>query len=206
LLYATVMLGSGHTSVQTDPARAWRQKKGGMQVYSGGASTCLLWGNAWSTCGHGSACGYSQGALRDSTWKHMRPPAWRGVHAARGGSCIRCDHTVRRTGARSLWEDRGFMHRLLLICSWAHFPAIPWHWAPYVSCISYVCFIWMFHMLQWLYLYVASVCFKCFICFRRMLQSVLSGYCICLSGYTYRLQVSIQNVHLFQRHVANMFF
>jgi hypothetical protein len=28
----------------------------------------------------------------------------------------------------------------------------------------------MLHMLQWLYTYVISVCFKCFICFRRMLQ------------------------------------
>jgi hypothetical protein len=32
----------------------------------------------------------------------------------------------------------------------------------------------MLHMLQWLYAYVASACYKCFICFRRMLQEMLS--------------------------------
>jgi hypothetical protein len=26
------------------------------------------------------------------------------------------------------------------------------------------------HMLQWLYIYVASVCFRCFSCFRSILQ------------------------------------
>jgi hypothetical protein len=31
-------------------------------------------------------------------------------------------------------------------------------------------FIWMLHMSQWLYTYVANVCSKCFTCFRRMLQ------------------------------------
>jgi len=35
------------------------------------------------------------------------------------------------------------------------------------------CFIMMLHMLQWLYIYVATVCFKCFTCFRCMLQQVL---------------------------------
>jgi hypothetical protein len=28
----------------------------------------------------------------------------------------------------------------------------------------------MLHMLQWLYMYVSSICFDCFIYFRRMLQ------------------------------------
>jgi hypothetical protein len=42
-----------------------------------------------------------------------------------------------------------------------------------VSCVSDVCFkcfIWILHMLQWLYTHVLSICFKCFICFRLMLQ------------------------------------
>ena len=50
------------------------------------------------------------------------------------------------------------------------------------------------HMLQWLYTYFASVCFKCFSYFKRMLQSVLSGYCICCSGNTCMLQVYVPNV------------
>jgi hypothetical protein len=46
----------------------------------------------------------------------------------------------------------------------------------YVSNVSVVsnvcckCFIWMLHMLQWLYTYVASVCLKCYCCFKRILQ------------------------------------
>jgi hypothetical protein len=48
------------------------------------------------------------------------------------------------------------------------------------------CFRWMLHMLQWLYTYVASVCFQCFICvFRRILQVYLSRCCIC---FTHMLQ------------------
>ena len=35
------------------------------------------------------------------------------------------------------------------------------------------CFIWMLHMLQCPYTYVASVCCKCFINFGRMLQQML---------------------------------
>jgi hypothetical protein len=31
------------------------------------------------------------------------------------------------------------------------------------------CFIWMLHILQWLYTYVSNVCFKCFSCFRSYL-------------------------------------
>jgi hypothetical protein len=46
----------------------------------------------------------------------------------------------------------------------------------YVSSVSYIsnvcfkCFIWMLHMLLWLYTYVLSICFECFKCFRLMLQ------------------------------------
>ena len=45
-----------------------------------------------------------------------------------------------------------------------------------ISAVSNVCykgFIWMLHMLQWLYTYVATICFKCFTYFRRMLHQVL---------------------------------
>jgi hypothetical protein len=31
-------------------------------------------------------------------------------------------------------------------------------------CFKY--FIWVFPMLQWLYMHVANICFKCFSCFR----------------------------------------
>jgi hypothetical protein len=58
-----------------------------------------------------------------------------------------------------------------------------------VSAVSNVCckcFIWMLHMLQWLYTYVASV-------FPNV-SAVLSGHCICCSGYTCMLQVYVSNV------------
>jgi len=50
----------------------------------------------------------------------------------------------------------------------------------------------LLHMLQWLYKYVAG--FKCFNCFQMYVASVLSGYCICCSGYTCMLQVYGLNV------------
>jgi hypothetical protein len=75
------------------------------------------------------------------------------------------------------------------------------------------------HMLQWLYACVASVCFSCF---KYMLQvfhldvtyvamaihyvavaSVLSGCCICCSGYTCMLQMCFPNVSLFYLDVAH---
>jgi hypothetical protein len=49
-------------------------------------------------------------------------------------------------------------------------------------------FIWMLHMLKWLYTYVISVCSKCFTFFRRMLQVFLSACCICCGGYMHMLQ------------------
>jgi hypothetical protein len=45
-----------------------------------------------------------------------------------------------------------------------------------VFCISVTKYIGMLHMLQWLYMYVSSVCSKCFI-IRRMLQVFSSGCC-----------------------------
>jgi hypothetical protein len=53
-------------------------------------------------------------------------------------------------------------------------------------------------MLQWLYMYVVSVCSKCFICFRQMLQVfyldiayvVVASVCSkCFSCFRYMLQV-----------------
>jgi hypothetical protein len=91
------------------------------------------------------------------------------------------------------------------------------------------CFIWMLHMLQWLYAYVGSACSNCFICFKCMLQEVLP-YCKCFmssagsprrrwwpscvrykccksrsgcrlfyNGYTRMLQVSIQKCFIYFR-------
>ena len=42
----------------------------------------------------------------------------------------------------------------------------------YVSSVLGVfkCFIWMLHMLLWLYTHVSGLCFKCFSCFKLMLQ------------------------------------
>jgi hypothetical protein len=62
-----------------------------------------------------------------------------------------------------------------------------------VSSISDVrckCFICMLHMLQWLYIYVVSICFKCFIyfqmyvatgvsCFKRILLDETAGVTRC---------------------------
>jgi hypothetical protein len=73
-------------------------------------------------------------------------------------------------------------------------------------------------MLQWLYMYVASVCFKCFSCFKcckcfmfQMFQlfqmyatSVLSGCCIYYSGYTHMLQEHVLNVSSVSTYVASV--
>jgi hypothetical protein len=46
----------------------------------------------------------------------------------------------------------------------------------YVSNVCYQCFIWILHMLHWLYTYVASVYFKYFTCFKRMLHMLQCSY------------------------------
>jgi hypothetical protein len=62
-------------------------------------------------------------------------------------------------------------------------------------------YIWMSHMLQWLYTYVSSIYSKCFIYFRRILQVLLSRCCICCSGYTY-----IYSKRMFETfHLLRMF-
>jgi hypothetical protein len=59
-------------------------------------------------------------------------------------------------------------------------------------------------MLQWIYMYVASVCFKCFIYFfRRTLQACLFGCCIC---FTHRLQVFIYILHMFCSSFSSVFW
>jgi hypothetical protein len=58
----------------------------------------------------------------------------------------------------------------------------------YVSSI----FIWMLHMLFWLYTHVSSVCFKCFIFFKLMLQMFHLDV-------THMFQAHVQVFHLFRR-------
>jgi hypothetical protein len=64
-----------------------------------------------------------------------------------------------------------------------------------VSGVSYACckcFMWILHMLQWLFTCVASVYSKCFICFfRHTLQMCLFGCCI---YFTNILQMFYLNV------------
>ena len=47
------------------------------------------------------------------------------------------------------------------------------------------------HMLQRLYTYIASVCFKCLSYFQMYVASGLSVCCICCTGYTRMLQVYV---------------
>jgi hypothetical protein len=61
-------------------------------------------------------------------------------------------------------------------------------------------------MLQWLYTYASSVCFKCFSCFRRMLQVFLSGCCICGSDYTHISQAYLLIVSSVSDVCCNKFF
>jgi hypothetical protein len=49
-------------------------------------------------------------------------------------------------------------------------------------------------MLQWLYTYVASVCFKCFSCFRRMLQVFYLDVAYVAVAIHILLQVHVPNV------------
>jgi hypothetical protein len=139
-----------------------------MQVQSAGASTYLLRGSAWSMCGHsfsvecirrgtahGSTCGHSQGALRGSAWKHMRPPAWRGVHAVRGGCA--CAVTTQREGLVLGVCER--TEDLCIVCgSFAVEPIFP----P-----SHVIELHMFHVFH---MYISSGCSICCNGYIRMLQ------------------------------------
>jgi hypothetical protein len=66
----------------------------------------------------------------------------------------------------------------------------------YVSVVSNVCckcFIWMLHMLQWLYTYVANVFPNVSVVLSRCCM-FLSRCCTCCNGYTRMVQVYILNV------------
>jgi hypothetical protein len=94
----------------------------------------------------------------------------------------------------------------------------PWIYVAYVSMSIHLCckcvfqmfqlfsnvccnwFIWMLHMLDWLYTYTASVCFQMFRLFQTYVASVLSGCCICCNRHTCMLQVYVSNISV----VSNM--
>jgi hypothetical protein len=61
-------------------------------------------------------------------------------------------------------------------------------------------FISMLHMLQWLYTYVASACFKCFIYSRRMLQQSLHVASVFISRHGKGTHAEC--VHLYVAYVA----
>jgi hypothetical protein len=59
------------------------------------------------------------------------------------------------------------------------------------------------HMLQCLYTYVASVCFKCFRCFQTYVASGLSG---CCTSYTHTLQVYVFKCFSCFKRMLQMFY
>jgi hypothetical protein len=67
------------------------------------------------------------------------------------------------------------------------------------------CFIWILHMFQWLYIYVASVYSKYFICFRRMLQVFISDITYVAVAIRICCKRILQIFHLFQMYVAEVF-
>lgn len=78
-----------------------------------------------------------------------------------------CNASVLETCWKSLFK---MFHLFLDVCCK--------HFVLYVACLSHKCFyvascmyfIWILHMLKWLYMYVANVCFRCISCFRHILQ------------------------------------
>jgi hypothetical protein len=59
-------------------------------------------------------------------------------------------------------------------------------------------------MLQWLYTYVSSVCFKCFICFKRMLQVFYLDVAYVAVAIHVCCKCMFQMFHLFQTYVASV--
>jgi hypothetical protein len=59
-------------------------------------------------------------------------------------------------------------------------------------------------MLQWLYMYVASICFKCFIYFRRMLQVFYLDVAYVAVAIHICCKRMLQMFHLFQTYVAEV--
>jgi hypothetical protein len=79
-----------------------------------------------------------------------------------------------------------------------------------VSDVCFKCFIWMLHILLWLYTYVCSVCFKYF---RLMLQVFYLNVAEVDLDVAYVAKViheyfkcMFQIFHLFQIHVASVSF
>jgi hypothetical protein len=208
------MLGSGRSSVLPNrPCACMTTKKGGRgacrcsktepapalsakQCMGARAATYSVWG----------ACGAGQ-----RMWSIAGCIAWgqcMEAHAATGlvwcacvawGPCMRYDHTEKRTGVGSLWEERGLMRRLLLVYTWAYFFPPPYDikfrmfhaFQMYIACVSSrscMCFIWIFYMLQWLYTYVTCVfqifhlfhtyVVKCFIWMLHMFRWLSQTKCI----------------------------
>jgi hypothetical protein len=60
------------------------------------------------------------------------------------------------------------------------------------------CFMWMLHMLQWLYTYVASVLFS-------NVSDALNVCCTCIYlGVTYVWKCFIQMLHMFHTYIASV--
>jgi hypothetical protein len=68
--------------------------------------------------------------------------------------------------------------------------------------VASVLFIWILHMLQWLSMYIASLCSKCFAYLRPMLQ-VFHLDVACVSDICCKRLFKI--FHLFQMYVASVF-
>ena len=74
-----------------------------------------------------------------------------------------------------------------------------------ISDVCCKCFIWMLHMLQWLYTYVASVYSKCFIYFHTYVVNVLSNVAYVAVAIHICCRRILQMFHLFQTYVAEVF-
>jgi hypothetical protein len=66
-------------------------------------------------------------------------------------------------------------------------------------------------VLQWIHMYVTSVCFKCFSYSRHMLQLFLFGCCKvdldvpCITGFTCMLQIYALNISFVFKHMLQVF-
>jgi hypothetical protein len=85
------------------------------------------------------------------------------------------------------------------------------HWTAasrfaHVTTVCFMCFRCMLHILQCLYTYAASVCFKRFNCFQMYVVSGLSGCCICCTGYTRTLQVYVFKCFGYFKRMLQVFY
>jgi hypothetical protein len=82
-----------------------------------------------------------------------------------------------------------------------------------ISNVYFKCFVWLLHILLWLYTYVSSVCFEYFRCFRLKLQVFhlnvakvdLNVAYVAMTIYACFKQM-FQVFHLFQTYVASVSF